>query len=806
MRTDISDFAPATPRLEHVDVLIIGAGFSGIGLGYHLTTKQPDRSFAILDGRDAIGGTWDLFRFPGIRSDSDLHTFAFAFKPWTSDNAIADAGEILDYLHETISENGLARRIHLGHKVLRASFSREDDLWTVVVEHDGEQFEVTCRILFSAAGYYDYDSGYTPHFDGVEAFGGRIVHPQFWPDDFDYSGKKIVVIGSGATAVTMIPPLADRASHVTMLQRSPSFVLPFPRKDPIANGLRRLLPDRLAFRITRRLNIARLRLIYTSSRRHPHTVRRILRTLNKRMLPAGYAVDIHFEPRYQPWDQRLCVAPDGDLFKAISRGAASVVTDRIVRFTQHGILLESGTELEADIIVTATGLNLLPFGGISLSVDGEKIAVADRLAYNAMMLEGVPNFAFSIGYTNTSWTLKVDLVAEHLCRLLAHMDRHGYSAVTPVADGPVQARKPYFDLESGYMRRGRDLFPKRGSDGPWTVMHDFAFDRDRLAGRVDHPALRFTDGHSPTGSVPPRGERTGAPTVLAVHGRPTRVRIAGDAGNPPVLLLHGLARSLDDWSPQYSRLSRHYRVIGLDLPGFGYSARIPEPSNLDVLARGVLETLDVLGEHRPTHVVGNSLGGAVAQQIVVLAPERVASLVLVDSAGFGSEVTALIRMIAVPGLGRLASRDTTRLGALVVERSIFADPAFVTEERIDRALDIARRRDPSDMVFETVHALCGVRGADPGWRRELVAAVNRHPRPILVVWGDKDRILPAHHLAATPHLYPHAETHVFRGVGHMPQLECPDDFASVVSTFLDGVSVGEGPDRRASVPASDGPL
>ncbi|MGW0025314.1 alpha/beta fold hydrolase, partial [Rhodococcus sp. NPDC003383] len=611
----------------------------------------------------------------------------------------------------------------------------------------------------------------------------------------------IVVVGSGATAVTMIPALADRASHVTMLQRSPSFVLPFPRRDPIANGLRRLLPSRVAFRITRRKNIGLLRMIYTSSRHHPEGVRRILRFLNRKMLPEGYAVDTHFKPRYEPWDQRLCVAPDGDLFKAISGGAASVVTEHIMRFTEHGIRLESGAELEADIIVTATGLNLLPFGGISLSVDDDEIDVADRLAYKAVMLEGVPNFAFVIGYTNTSWTLKVDLVADHLCRLLAHMDRHGYSTVTPVADGPAQTRKPYFNLESGYMRRGRDLFPKQGSDGPWTVVHDYAFDRRRLTGRIDDPALRFTDGHRPVGTVASGRERTSSPTIVSVDGRPTRIRIEGDPEHPPVLLLHGLARSLDDWSPQYSRLSRDYRVIGLDLPGFGYSARIPEPSTLEVFARGVLETLDFLGEQRPVHLVGNSLGGAVAQQIAALSPDHVASLVLVDSAGFGSEVTALIRMISVPGLGRLSTRDTSRLGAIFVERHLFADPRLVTEERIDHAIDIARQSGPGDVVFETARSLCGMRGFGTTWRRDLVAAAGRHPRPTLVVWGDKDRILPAHHLDAVPNLYPHAETHVFRGIGHMPQVECPDEFASVVSTFLARISVAG---RQPSDPTAEG--
>ena len=478
----------------HVDVLIVGAGISGIGLGHHLTTKQPGRTFAIVDGRDAIGGTWDLFRYPGIRSDSDLHTFGYEFKPWTNKNAIADAHEILDYLHEAVAENDLARRIYLGHKVLRADFSSEDARWTVTLQqtHSGEHFDVTCNVLFSAAGYYDYAGGHSPHFEGREDFGGLVVHPQAWPEDLDYTGKRVVVIGSGATAVTLIPAMADRAAHVTMLQRSPSYVLPIPRQDPIANTLNRLLPADIAYRLTRRINISRQRLVYSASRRYPKLVRRLIRSIVSHALPGGYAVDTHFKPRYNPWDQRLCMVPDADLFKAIAAGKASVVTDRIVRFTERGILLESGEELDAEIIVTATGLKLLAFGGMQLSVDGQPVNVGDRLAYKSMMLSEVPNFAFAIGYTNSSWTLKVDLVCDHLCRLLAHMDRQGYTTVMPVAEDPTMTRRPLLDFSAGYVQRSIELFPQQGSHGPWTVQMSYAADQARLRhGPVEDPSLRF---------------------------------------------------------------------------------------------------------------------------------------------------------------------------------------------------------------------------------------------------------------------------------------------------------------------------
>ena len=338
---------PAPLANAHVDVLIVGAGISGIGAAHYLKTKLPHKSFAIVEARDTIGGTWDLFRYPGIRSDSDLHTFAYEFKPWTSDNAIADGQEILDYLEEAVAEDDLGSHLHFGHKVLSANFSPAQARWTVAVERiaTGERFQLTCGVLFSAAGYYDYAAGYTPEFEGRDTFAGTIVHPQLWPEDLDYTGKRVVVIGSGATAVTLIPAMADAAAHVTMLQRSPSYVMTLPGKDPIANGLRRVLPARTAYRITRRMNIARQRFIYELSMRHPKSVRRLIRFLTKHQLPEGYAVDTHFNPRYNPWEERMCAVRNGDMFAAIRSGRASIVTDRIARFTEHGILLESGQEL-----------------------------------------------------------------------------------------------------------------------------------------------------------------------------------------------------------------------------------------------------------------------------------------------------------------------------------------------------------------------------------------------------------------------------------------------------------------------------
>lgn len=481
------------PLSGHFDVLIVGVGISGIGMGHYLVHNQPNKTFAMVDARDTIGGTWDLFKYPGIRSDSDLHTFGYEFKPWTSDNAIADAHEIMDYLRESIDDDGLGSHIHLRHRVIRADFDTMAGRWTVTLEHNGRHFDITCGILFGATGYYDYSQGHAPRFEGQEDFRGQIVHPQFWPEDLDYRDKDVVVIGSGATAVTLIPAMADDTAHITMLQRSPSYVMPLPKQDPIANGLRKLLPAQLAYRVTRSVNKGRQRLIYSASQRYPNQVRRLIRALNVKALPAGYDVDTHFNPKYNPWDQRLCAVPDGDLFKSISEGKASVVTDETDRLTADGILLKSGRELKADIIVTATGLKLLPLGGIELSVDGQIKNPHQSLVYKSFMLSGIPNLAFAFGYTNSSWTLKVDLVCEHLCRLMTYMDQHGYTTVVPVVDDPNIQTRPMLDFPAGYILRAVEDFPLQGTTGPWTVEMSFKADYARLRkGPVEDPALRFS--------------------------------------------------------------------------------------------------------------------------------------------------------------------------------------------------------------------------------------------------------------------------------------------------------------------------
>ncbi|MEW5353974.1 flavin-containing monooxygenase [Streptomyces sp. 16-176A] len=483
------------PAPEHLDVLIIGAGISGIGAGRYLRTELPSKSFAILEARQASGGTWDLFRYPGIRSDSDLHTFGYEFKPWRDEQSIADAPRILSYLRETARENGLDAHIRYHHKVLGASWSTGEARWTVDIERadTGERLRLTAGWLFCAGGYYRYDEGFTPDFPGRDRFTGPVVHPQHWPEDLDYAGKRVVVIGSGATAVTLVPAMAATAGHVTMLQRTPTYVLPVPRKDVIANALKKYLGEKRGYALTRRKNIAQQRVVWSLCQKYPRAARRVIRWVNARQLPKGYAVDVHFNPPYDPWDQRLCAVPDGDLFRTIRAGKASVVTDRIASFTEKGVLLESGRELPADVVITATGLNVQAFGGVRLTVDGREVRLPDTVAYKGMMLSGVPNFSYAIGYTNSSWTLKVGLLCEHFCRLLAHMDAHGYDECRPEPADPRMPTRPFLDFGAGYVRRAVDSLPRQGDRMPWLTSMDYRDDVKLLrADSVVDPELRFS--------------------------------------------------------------------------------------------------------------------------------------------------------------------------------------------------------------------------------------------------------------------------------------------------------------------------
>lgn len=460
---------------EHFDVVVVGAGISGIGAGYHLQANSPDRSYVILEGRERLGGTWDLFRYPGIRSDSDMYTLGFSFRPWTDAKAIADGPAILRYLDETAREHGVDRHIRYRHRVKSAAWSSEDALWTVVAEREEGEVTLTCSFLFMATGYYNYARGYTPDFPGVADFAGRIVHPQFWTDDVDYAGKRVVVIGSGATAVTLVPELARQAAHVTMLQRSPTYIVARPSEDKIANWLRSKLPAKTAYGLTRWKNVLLQQYFYRIARKRPEKAKQAIIDMVRDELGPDYDVGTHFTPSYNPWDQRLCLVPDADLFVSIREGKASVVTDTIDRFTRTGIRLASGRELEADLIVTATGLEIQLLSGMPVTVDGKLFEPAKHMTYKGMMFSDVPNFAISFGYTNASWTLKADLTANYMTRLLNAMKKRGMRQVTPRLKEPVE-EMPFLDFTSGYVQRAAAHLPRQGTRKPWRVHQNYTLD------------------------------------------------------------------------------------------------------------------------------------------------------------------------------------------------------------------------------------------------------------------------------------------------------------------------------------------
>ena len=478
-----------------LDVLIIGAGISGIGAAHYLTAELPGKSFTILESRHTPGGTWELFKYPGIRSDSDLHTFGFEFKPWTDNQAIADAPRILDYLNEAIADDRLADKIQYHRRAVSADWNTTEAAWHVTVRRtdDAEAPSeiIKARWIFAGTGYYNYDQGFSPEFPGQERFTGQIVHPQHWPEDLDYRGKRVVVIGSGATAVTLVPSMTDEAEHVTMLQRTPTYVIPLPREDALANGLKKVLGPERGYRVSRQKNILQQRLVFELCQRFPRTARKVIRRTNQAFLGKEFPLDPHFNPPYNPWDQRLCVVPDGDMFSALRSGAASIVTDNIATFTENGILLDSGEELVADIIVTATGLNLQMFGGMTFSRDGDAIDLTRSVAYRGTMLSGLPNFAMAIGYTNSSWTLKVDMLCQYLMRVMRHMDRNGYTSVEAVPD-PAMELRPLLDFGAGYVQRAVDTLPKQGTVDPWRMsMSVYADTRLIRRGPVDDEGLVY---------------------------------------------------------------------------------------------------------------------------------------------------------------------------------------------------------------------------------------------------------------------------------------------------------------------------
>lgn len=496
----------------HFDVVIVGAGLSGIGAARQLQDKCPGKTFAILEARDTIGGTWDLFRYPGIRSDSDMYTMGYDSKPWLDPKAIADGPSILSYVEEAAAERGIVEHIRFGHNVTAAAWSSAHSRWTIDAEcgAEGGRAQLTCNVLFVCSGYYNYAKGYTPEFAGADDFQGQIIHPQLWPEDLGYAGKRVVIIGSGATAMTLVPAIAKTAAKVTMLQRSPTYVVSMPAEDPIAGLLKKVLPEKLAYRVIRWKNVQMQRFFYKRTRVKPDAVKRYLLKLVRKELGPDYDIDKHFTPSYNPWDQRLCLVPDADLFKAITSGKAAVVTDEIERFTAKGIQLKSGEQLEADMIVTATGLDLVVLGGAEFSVDGEPVKFPDTYSYKGMMFSDVPNLIYTIGYINASWTLRSELVAEYVCRLVNTMHELKVGQCTPrlrAEDAGMQTHPMIEGFSPGYMRRGMHLFPKQGDRDPWRNTQNYTLDKKTIRkAPIADGVLEFSN--------PPPIEATTAPDAV----------------------------------------------------------------------------------------------------------------------------------------------------------------------------------------------------------------------------------------------------------------------------------------------------
>lgn len=795
---------------EHVDVLIVGAGLSGIGFASRLKRDVPGKTFTILESRGTVGGTWDLFRYPGVRSDSDMYTLGYSFRPWAGAKAIADGDSIRDYIQATVADEQLEARIRLHHRVVSAEWSSDTALWTVTaIRTSGGEYRrddpaspavqpvtFTCSFLSVCSGYYRYDEGFTPVIEGAETFAGSIVHPQHWPADLDYAGKQVVIIGSGATAVTLVPSMAGPAAKVTMLQRSPGYIAPVPSRDHLADFLRGKVPEQLAYGVVRAKNILFSMLTYQLSRRRPETMKAILRKAAVAKLPEGFAVDTHLAPSYQPWDQRLCAIPNGDLFRAISAGTAEIVTDQISRITPGGLDLVSGRSIPADVIVTATGLNLLVVGGMTLTVDGGPVDVGKTLTYKGMMLDGVPNFALTVGYTNASWTLKADLVAGYICRLLKYLDNRHLQWVAPKAPpGVVNAElTSLIDLKAGYILRDADLLPRQGTGSPWRLHQNYVRDFALLrAGRLTDQ-VRF-GRRGQLVAAPAQGILATPPDPLAlpgtgyvtVAGRRLRYRVTGTGD--PVLLLHGIGQSLDDWSEQHERLSARHTVYSMDLPGFAYSGRVPGPATLAKLA-GVLPcVLDALGVHEPLPVIGNSLGGAVAMKLAAGHPDRVSALVLVNSAGFGREVALVLRLLTVRPVAALLTRPDKSASRRTVQ-SLFYDKELATDARVEHSFALSQRAAHRQTTLDVARDLGTIFGIRAEWRTALIEALAQSEIPTLVVWGDHDHILPHSHLGAATAALPRAESHVFPNTGHVPQIERPDEFAAVVEEFLSRVMAG----------------
>lgn len=805
---------------EHFDILIIGAGLSGIGAACKLRKEHPHKKIGILESRDATGGTWDLFRYPGVRADSDLYTFGYEFRPWTGPQSIAKGPAILQYIRDTAREYGVNELIRFNQRMVAADWSPHHSHWCVTVERTatpearrtgphpaqgqrdqgdpaassaprepsgtGEYLEVTASWLFNATGYYRYDQPNEPDIPGLKRFQGTVVHPQLWPQDMDVAGKNVVVIGSGATAITLLPALVERGANVTMVQRTPSYIIPVPKENHLAKALKPRLGDERSSHVARAVATRQQRLLWKTSKIAPHLVRGAIAAVNKSQLPDDVSVREHFSPPYKPWDQRVCVAPGGDFYRALKSESGHVVTGTIDEITESGVRMENGQEIPADIIITATGFNVLLFGGARFSLDGTPVDLTEKVAYRGVMLSDMPNFAFAIGYTNASWTLKIGLLVDWFSRLLAHMDGIGAVSARPVAPDGLKT-KPLLDFDAGYIQRALDGLPKQGTRSPWLMSMSYLADRRELRSRpVVDEFLRFDDAAAPVLQELPTllagpGD-TGVEEIVDLgDGRSMCVRIDGPEDGPAVIMITGLAFDLTAWPISFvkSLVKQGFRVVRIDNRDEGRSFRatskapsarqllsgdLPaEQYTVEDMSEDVADTMRALGIGR-ADLIGFSLGGMIAQSLAAHHPELVRRLVSICSTTgdpeVGTTATSTAAMLMLPGA---PNRSVYIRGRTIIGRHL-AGPGYPIDEAYEAQLAAAhwdRSLNPHGESAAMRRQIGAIRAS--GNRAEVLADITA---PTLVIHGDKDKIVRPDGGPATAEAIPGATFIEIPGMGH----------------------------------------